>query len=102
MNIEELKEELCELEVAIEDFDLEEEFTEDDFANELDETEEPVYVYGCEFLVSDILINMDPIAFSQAYFDFLNELDPSDFPRYVELVEREEEIRELLEELEDE
>ena len=87
MNIQEIQNRVFELNQAIDQFDVSNHFTEDDYAAYMDEVSEQVEVAGMMFNQSDILKALDYTAFRCGYLDYIDTIDLDSIPAYAELIE---------------
>ena len=95
-NIEEI------LEEAIEErdrFELDESEYEDVYIEMLDEQGD-IYIGNISFSPSDILSKLDPIAYRVGLSDFVDSMDVTESPEYIELEEKVEALEEEKEALE--
>lgn len=103
--LEELYERKYELEMFLENFDVSEYVSEDDYWEMLDEVYGDVEVCGMTFSAADALKKLDPIAYNVGYNDYIDSIDASDLFQWQdaeeEIAELELQIADLEEELEE-
>ncbi len=104
---EELRRVLKDIEDEIEDFpemlDIDNDEIKEQYDNYLDEISDPIRFGELCFLPSEVLKQMDPIAYAMGFRDWLGELDEDglmQFGEYRRLMEKKEEIEEELAEIE--
>jgi hypothetical protein len=93
-----IKEQISDLETRIANFDVSQHFTESDFETYLNETLEPAIICGMEFSQGTALLNLDPVAFREAYNDYLDYIDPETIDEYKEMLSELEDLEYALEE----
>lgn len=99
--LEELMSEMGSLKQQLENFDKGDHFSDEDFRELLNDSEPLVEVCGATFMAGDVLVEMDPIAFSESYHNFLDIMEIEEFPEYMVLLEKIDELQGEIDDLED-
>lgn len=84
----------------LQNFTVDPEDYEEEFCDFLDEEE--IHIGSITFLPSEVLKEMDPVAYRYALQEWAENLDIESLDEYVEIVERIEELEEELNELDEE
>lgn len=104
--LEDKKSELGDIEETLQDaiderdrFELDESKYEDEYIEMLDEQGD-IYIGNISFSPSDILSKLDPIAYRLGLSDFVDSMDVTESPEYIEFEEKVEALEEEKEALE--
>lgn len=98
---DELEVEVGDLKIDIDQFDRSEYASEDLYDVWLDEMDGLVSVAGLQYQASDILKQVDPIAYRTGFNDYVDTLRDEDFQEYCDMVENRDELDESIEDLND-
>lgn len=99
--IDELRDEIEDLQDEINTFEPDEGDFTDQYEELLDEMGD-VEIGNLSYSPSHVLKNVDPIAYRQGLLDYIDGLDPSEFPEVQEMEERLEELKSELMDIEEE
>ena len=99
--IEELREELRRLEIERDNFDVSVYASDENYADWIDEIEGEVIICGMSYCASNILREVDPIAYRCIFSDYCDGLEKEDFEEYEDILEKIEEIEGEIEDLEE-
>ena len=97
MTKQEILNRINELESEINNFDMADYISENDYADSIDESEEIVNVCGLEFYPSQILRELDNTAFICGYHDYIYSIDLHFFQPYIDLLNELDCLKEELE-----
>ena len=100
-SLEDLKQQIKDLELQLDRFEITNYYTEEDFYKDEIDDSKTVTISGCVFIYLDILKEMDPVAFKQYYLDECADMDKEDQPAYQELVAELEDLKERYDDLTD-
>ena len=93
--IEDKKTEIAAKEKEIDNFEMDSDDYEEQYKEALDE-EGPVMVAGIKFYPSRVLQEIDPIAYGYGLNDYIDSLEKDDDPKYQELTEELETLKDEL------
>ena len=97
MNKQGILNRINELESEVNNFDMSAHISEDNYADLIDESEDMVTVCGLEFYPSRIIRELDSVAFTCGYHDYIGSIDLQFFQPYIDLLNELECLKEELE-----
>lgn len=98
--IDSLQSQIAEVKKEINNFDASDYISESEYDDMLDECYDMVHIGNLSYYPSQVLREVDPVAYRCGYNDYIDSVELEEIPEYQELQEQLEELENELEELE--